>query len=344
MPGEARVVVRPSPLCAETPMDALAAEITPAGLHYVRSNFPFPELDARTHRIRVDGAVGEPLELGMDELARLPRRTLGVTLECAGNDRLTLAPLPAGELWGGGAVATAEWGGVSLAGVLGRAGVAPGALEVLVEAADEGVAGGSAVRFARSLPLQKALHPDTLLAWEMNGAPLPPEHGAPLRLVVPGWYGMASVKWVSRIAVLTEPFAGWFQRERYVMDYGGGGPAVPVAEMAVKAVVTEPWGGEVLGAGPVTVRGWAWSGAGAVARVQVAVDGGEAWEDARVHPASGAYLWQRWEYEWAGRAPGRHTLRVRAHDAAGNMQPDAPRWNRLGYGANAVRSVVVEAR
>ncbi|HLL85619.1 MAG TPA: molybdopterin-dependent oxidoreductase, partial [Longimicrobium sp.] len=279
-----RVIVRPAPLCAETPLDALADEITPPGLHYVRSNFPFPHLDARTHRIRVDGAVGEALELGMDELARLPRRTVGVTLECAGNDRLTLAPLPAGELWGGGAVATAEWGGVSLADVLARASVGQGAREVLVEAADEGVAGGSEIRFARSLPMEKALHPDTLLAFEMNGAPVPAEHGAPLRLVVPGWYGMASVKWVSRISVLTEPFAGWFQRDRYVMDYGAGAPAVPVAEMAVKAVVTVPRGGEVLGTGPVTVRGWAWSGAGPVARVQVAVDGGEAWEDARVHP------------------------------------------------------------
>lgn len=344
MAPDPRVVVRPSPLCAETPLEALAPEITPAGLHYVRSNFPFPELDARTHRVRVEGAVGEPLELGMEELARLPRRRVGVTLECAGNDRLSLAPLPAGELWGGGAVAAAEWGGVSLADVLARAGVAAGAREVLVEAADHGVAGGSEIRFARSLPMEKALHPDTLLAWEMNGEPLPPEHGAPLRLVVPGWYGMASVKWVSRIDVLTEAFAGYFQRERYVLDYGDGAPAVPVAEMAVKAVVTEPRGGEVLGTGAMTVRGWAWSGAAPVTRVQVAVDGGDSWHDARVHPAPGGYLWQRWEYEWADRAPGRHTLRVRAHDAAGNVQPDAPRWNRLGYGANAVRSVVVEAR
>ncbi|HEX8433419.1 MAG TPA: sulfite oxidase [Longimicrobium sp.] len=331
-----RIVVRPAPLNAETPPPALAPEITPAGLHYVRTNFPIPML--HDHRIVVEGRGR--VELTMAELRRFPRRTVAATLECAGNDRLTLAPLPDGELWGGGAVASAEWSGVSLAEVLAAAGVADDALEVLVEGADSGVVAAATIPFARSLPLAKALHPDTLLALEMNGAPIPAEHGAPVRLVVPGWYGMASVKWVARIAVLAEPFAGHFQRARYVFDYGAG-EAEPVALMAVKSTITEPAEGGRIAAGPTVVRGWAWSGAGPVARVEVAVDGGDAWSEARVFPPSAGYLWQRWEYEWNAAGPGRHTLRARAHDATGQTQPDAPRWNRLGYAANGVRPRVV---
>lgn len=337
MPDEPRVVVRPAPLNAETPEHALSAEITPAGRHYVRTNFGVPALDPRAHRIRVQG-LGE-VELGMDDLARLPRRTVAVTLECAGNDRLSIAPLPAGELWGSGAVGAAAWSGVSLADVLAGAGIAPDAREVLVEGADEGRAGGAAIAFARSLPLAKALHPDTLLALEMNGAPLPPEHGAPVRLVVPGWYGMASVKWVARISVLAGEFGGYFQKERYVYDDGA-----PVTVMDVKSAITSPRGGEVVSLGPVAVSGWAWSGAGPIERVEVAVDGGDGWHEARVHPASSGYLWQRWEFDWNVGEPGRHTLRARAHDAAGRVQPDAPRWNRLGYASNGVRSIVVTAR
>jgi len=331
-----RIVVRPAPLNAETPPRALGPEITPAGLHYVRTNFPVPTI--REHRVVVEGRTR--VELGIEELRALPRRVVAATLECAGNDRLTLAPLPDGELWGGGAVASAEWSGVPLADVLARAGVADGAVEVLVEGADSGAVGTATIPFARSLPLAKALHPDTILALEMNGAPIPVEHGAPVRLVVPGWYGMASVKWVARIAVLAEPFAGHFQRARYVLDYGVG-EAEPVALMAVKATITEPAEGGRVAAGRVVVRGWAWSGAGPVTRVEVAVDGGDAWSDARVFPPSAGYLWQRWEYEWNAAGPGRHTLRARAHDAAGRVQPHAPRWNRLGYAANGVRPLVV---
>lgn len=339
MRDDARVIVRPAPLNAETPEHALAAEITPAGRHYVRTNFGAPALDPRAHRIRVEGGAGGAVELSMDDLRRLPRRTVAVTLECAGNDRLAIAPLPAGELWGGGAVGAAEWSGVSLAEVLAAAQVAPHGREVLVEGADEGRAGGANISFARSLPLSKALHPDTLLALEMNGAPLPPEHGAPVRLVVPGWYGMASVKWVSRISLLEGEFGGYFQKERYVYDDGA-----PVTLMDVKSAITSPRGGDVVPLGSVRVTGWAWSGAGPVRRVEVAVGGGDGWSEARVHPASSGYLWQRWEYEWNVGEPGRHILRSRAYDSAGRVQPDAPRWNRLGYGANAVRSVVVTAR
>lgn len=342
--GDPRVVIRHAPLNAETPLEALAPEITPAGLHYVRTNFGIPRLDPASHRVTLAGAVRAPAEFGMAELARLPRRTLGVTLECAGNHRLSIAPLPAGELWGGGAVASAEWSGVALADVLAAGGVEADAVEVLVEGADGGRAGGSAepIPFARSLPLAKALHPDTLLALEMNGQPIPQEHGAPVRLVVPGWYGMASVKWVTRIRVLTHPFDGYFQRERYVMDRGDA-RVEPVTAMEVKAVITSPGDG-VVATGRVRAAGWAWSGAGPVTRVEVALDGGDEWREARLHPATSGYLWQRWEYDWEIAEAGRHTLRVRAHDAAGRVQPDASRWNRLGYCANGVRSIVVDAR
>ncbi|HEX2094145.1 MAG TPA: sulfite oxidase [Longimicrobiaceae bacterium] len=343
---EDRVVIRPSPLNAETPESALPDEITPAGRHFVRTHFGIPLLDRGRHRIAVDGAVRERLELELGELSRLPGRSVALTLECAGNDRLSFTPLPTGELWGGGAVGTAVWGGVPLREVLSRAGLAPGAREVVVEGADAGPAeeGEGTIHFARALPVKKALDPDTLLALEMNGAPIPREHGAPARLIVPGWYGMASVKWVTRITVLTEPFRGYFQRDRYVYDYGAGGTPEPVAEIRVKAAITAPRDGDQVPVGPVLVCGWAWSGAAPVSAVEVAADGGDTWDEARMLPASSRYRWQRWEYAWEVRSPGRHTLRVRARDDAGRTQPDAPRWNRLGYGANGVRTIVVTAR
>jgi DMSO/TMAO reductase YedYZ molybdopterin-dependent catalytic subunit len=336
------VVVKYSPFNAESPPAALSEDITPMAQFYVRSNFDVPALDPNAWRLRVDGAVNGAFEISLDDLRALPSRTLTATLECAGNSRTGLAPLPQGEPWGSGAVSTAGWRGVPVSSVLERADLRPEAVEVVFEGADGGkVEGGQQTTFARSLPVERALHPDTLLVYEMNGAPLPPEHGGPMRLVVPGWYGMASVKWVVRIAAVEQPFAGYFQAQRYVFDVPGSATREPLREMRVKSMITAPVSGSVLPLGPQIVSGFAWSGAGAIRSVEVSVEGAGEWRPARLAGASTPYAWRRWEFEWTPTRPGRHVLRSRATDEQGNIQPDAAQWNRLGYANNAIHIVSV---
>ncbi|MEQ1692740.1 MAG: sulfite oxidase, partial [Gemmatimonas sp.] len=333
-------VVRVEPYNAESPARALAPAITPAVNAYVRTNFGVPVL-SNQHAIQVDGAVEHPVTLSIDALRGMPRHSVTATMECAGNDRLGMRPLPVGEPWRYGALSTVTWTGVSLVDVLGLAGVQSDAVEVLLTAADAGPREDAedVVRFARSLPLREALHRDTLLALDMNGAPLTPDHGAPVRLAVPGWYGMASVKWVTRIEVLRVPFTGYFQRQRYVYDEPGG--ITPVDRMRVKSIVTSPVEGARVGR-TVVVTGWAWSGDGAIVAVDVCVDGGTAWQSATVGAPASAHAWTPWHTELELSRAGRIVLQSRASDASGATQPDAIVWNRLGYGNNAIRHVVVE--
>lgn len=320
--------------------------VTPAPSAYVRTNFGVPTLPA-DHTIVVDGAVERTLTLSVEALRARPQHTVRATMECAGNDRLDMRPLPVGEPWQHGAVSTLEWSGVSLASLLREAGVQADALEVLVTGADAGpredAVGDEAVhgvRFARALPLADALRPETLLALAMNGAPLTPDHGAPVRLAVPGWYGMASVKWVTRITVRTAPFTGYFQQQRYVYDDGTS--VTPVQRMRVKSVITAPVEGAVT-ARTVTVTGWAWSGDGAITRVEVGLDGGNDWREATLGTPVSAEAWTPWSCTLALPRVGRFVLRSRATDASGATQPDQIVWNRLGYGNNAVRQVVITA-
>lgn len=338
------VVVRHAPFNAECAPAALTREVTPSASVYVRSNFDVPTLSHDDHRIVVGGAVLAPIEITAGELRRLPHTTATVTMECAGNDRAAMRPLPSGEPWGRGAVSTAVWTGVPLRHVLERAGLADEAVEVLVEGADRGTVDDAptAVPFARSLPVTEAVRGDVLLATEMNGEPLTAAHGAPVRLVVPGWYGMASVKWVARIEVLARPFDGRFQTRRYVYDDADG--VRPVTRMRVKSIITSPSAGEVDFASRITVGGWAWSGDGAITRVEVSAGGGEAWCDARLFAPASPHAWTRWELDWPVSRRGRYALRCRAHDAAGQVQPDSVPWNRLGYGNNAVQPVLVDVR
>jgi DMSO/TMAO reductase YedYZ molybdopterin-dependent catalytic subunit len=334
------VVVRPHPLCAETPLAALQSAITPAASVYVRSNFPTPVLDA-AHQVDVRGAVASPYAIGLRELAVMPQRTVVATVECAGNWRLGMDPVPPGEPWQYGAVSTTVWTGVPLQLIMERAGVAANAVEVLAIGADRGPRDDAEgeVTFARALPLAVARHPDTLVVTHMDGAPLMPDHGAPVRLLVPGWYGMANVKWLAALEVRTVPFAGYFQRQRYVYDTADG--VTPVAEARVKSMITvpEPDGRCERAA---TIRGWAWSGAGAITRVELSVNGA-AWREAQLGPAMSAYAWT--PFELALMLPeGKVTLRSRATDAAGNSQPERMVWNRLGYGNNAVRAITVNVR
>ena len=337
-----RPIVAHAPPNLETAAAALAAPITPTALGFTRTNFGVPALDPATHRVVVGGAVRAGATYGVGDLAARPSRTLVTTIECAGNDRVGMRPLPPGEPWQGAAVSTSRWTGVPLRDVLEEAGVAPDATHVLVTGADGGPRADAEgwVPFARALPLEVARSPDTLLALAMNDAPLLPAHGAPVRLVVPGWYGMASVKWVARIDLLTHDFDGYFQRQRYVYDVGGA--IEPVTRMRVKSCIVAPADGDRVPLGPATVWGWAWSGDGAITDVEVSTGGDGPWHAARLDAPMSAYAWTRWSVTLPFERPGRHVLRSRARDASGAVQPDVPRDNRLGYGNNAVRAVVVD--
>jgi DMSO/TMAO reductase YedYZ molybdopterin-dependent catalytic subunit len=344
--GAGLVVVKHKPFNAEAPLSALREDVTPLKHFYLRSNFDVPLLDLDSWRLYIGGAVERSADLSLAELRSFPASTVTATMECAGNSRTGLAPLPKGEPWGSGAVSTATWRGVSLRNALERAGVRSTTVEIVFTAADRGTMDGNSevLPFARSLPIEKALHPDTILVYEMNGTPLPPEHGGPVRLFVPGWYGMASVKWLVRIDAVEQPFTGFFQAQRYILDLPGSDTSEPLREMRVKSIITSPAPGAALAQGAQTVSGVAWSGCGAIKSVEVSVEGGGAWHPAQLIGDVAPYGWQRWQYEWGVTRPGRHVLRARATDEQGNVQPDVAAWNRLGYANNSIQSVIVQVQ
>jgi DMSO/TMAO reductase YedYZ molybdopterin-dependent catalytic subunit len=341
--GRARLVpVQERPFNAETPLAVLEQPLTPIGLFYVRNHFDVPALDPGRMRLSVDGHVERPLELGLDELRTLPAKTMVVTLECAGNGRTWMTPRPPGTPWGWGAVSTGSFTGVPLRDVRDRARPRTGAVEVAFRGADRGeVAPGRTASFERSLPLDAALAPDTLLVHEMNGAPLTPDHGFPLRLVVPAWYGVASVKWLTRVTVLRQPLEAFYQTEHYVYDGEPGTPGrAPVTRMRVRSLIARPAEGAELRAGAVEIAGAAWSGDGAIREVAVTTDGGRAWRAAALEPAASPYAAVLWSLRWDA-PPGEHVIASRASDAAGGIQPLEPVRNALGYGNNVVQRVRV---
>jgi DMSO/TMAO reductase YedYZ molybdopterin-dependent catalytic subunit len=346
--GAGLVFQRTDPLNCETPLGALiGGSVMPTAHFYVRNHFQIPKLDPSAWRLEVGGLVERPLSLSQVDLHNMRSLTLTVTMECAGNGRSLLDPPTEGEQWGLGAVSVAEWTGVSLVEVLDQAGVKPTAREVLFRGADGGtVAARSGVtRFERSLNLEVVRDPDVLLAYAMNGDPLPVEHGYPLRLVVPRWYGVASVKWLTEIEAIGSAFTGYFQFDRYFYEWEHNGQVVkePVTLQRVRSLITEPAQDGEVEQGVLAVRGLAWSGAGPLARVDVSVGGGN-WEAARLVGDQHDYGWQRWEL--ITRTPGRgpSTLRARATDLAGHTQPEHPDWNRLGYGSNAIQEVSIRVR
>jgi DMSO/TMAO reductase YedYZ molybdopterin-dependent catalytic subunit len=347
----ALVMISPAPYNAEAPPTALVGDITPTELHYVRSNFSLPEHDGL---LKISGAVEEPTTLSLEQLRALPAHEHAVTLECAGNGRLEMRPLPTGEPWGDFAISTARWKGALLHDVLALARPSANGVEARFEGADHGSyhlnpvlpeTSRDDLTFERSLPLAMASDPeaDILIAYEMNGQPLRPDHGAPFRLIVPHWYAVASVKWLKEIEILVEPFAGEFQTGHYIYEWPDR-PHEPVDVMRVRARITDPAPGATMGLGPVTVRGKAWSGRGPIRQVEISLTGDGEWHPAQVQPPRGPYQWQDWTYSWDTAGVGRHTLRARATDAAGNTQPDVPPWNRLGYGNNAIEVIYIDRR
>jgi DMSO/TMAO reductase YedYZ molybdopterin-dependent catalytic subunit len=332
------------------PLEALRWPITPVGLHYLLIHYDVPLVDGAAWRLELGGVVARPLSVTLDDLRSLPAVEVAVTMECAGNGRALLEPRPVSQPWLSEAVGTARWRGAPLAHVLGEAGLAESAVDVVFTGLDRGVEGGLEQRYERSLPVAEALGAGALLAYEMNGQPLPPQHGYPVRLVVPGWYGMTNVKWLSTITVTDEPFAGYQVTTSYRFREHEDDAGRPVTRMRPRSLLTPPGIPDfftrerVVEPGSVTLRGRAWSGRAPVARVEVSADAGETWRDAELdRELEGPWAWVGWSCPWEAR-PGAHVLCSRATDELGAAQPLEPEWNVGGYENNAVQRVAVVVR
>jgi DMSO/TMAO reductase YedYZ molybdopterin-dependent catalytic subunit/rhodanese-related sulfurtransferase/glyoxylase-like metal-dependent hydrolase (beta-lactamase superfamily II) len=342
------VVHREHPLNCETSIPALIGGVVmPNARFYVRNHFETPSLDATEWRLAIGGLVDHPLELSLRDVQNLRSQTLVATLECAGNGRSMLVPPVEGEQWQLGAVSTAEWTGVALLDVLEMCSPAPGAQAIVFRGADSGLIDPSRppVRFERGLSIDEASRSEALLAYAMNGDPLPAEHGYPLRLIVPGWYAVASVKWLTDIELIAAPLEAYFQTERYVFEWERGGDIVtePVRLQRVRSLITSPGSGDEIEPGPLPVRGVAWSGMAAIAGVDVQVGDGP-WQPAELIGDRRRHSWQRWELLTDLTDRGATTVRSRATDLEGRVQPAQPEWNRLGYGANAIQVVPIMVR
>ena len=327
----------------ETPFDRNDSYVTPTELFYIRSHFATPKLDRVSYQLRVDGAVGSPFVLSYDELRGMPSETRVATLECAGNSRVFLVPQPQGAQWELGAVGNAEWTGVPLRTLLARADLAADACEIVLEGADRGTpkeepVPPAPISYARSLPRAKAMQPEVLIAYQMNGRDLSQDHGFPVRAIVPGHYGMASVKWLTRIQAVREPFRGYWQTSDYAYwDSMDGKPVRrALGEMKLKSEIARPSAYETLAPNQIyTVSGAAWSGETDVTEIAVSTDGGRTWAPAAFLDPVRRHAWRRWKFDWlTPNNPGKHTLLARARDANGLQQPGE---HDLNYGAYVIK-------
>jgi len=346
------IVREREPLNLEMPFGSLDGFITPVDRIFVRSHFSIPKIDVQTWRLKIEGEVETPLELTYDEVREMASRTIAVTMECAGNGRAFLTPPASGTLWERGAVSTAKWTGVLLGEVLRRAGVKNSVREVIFEGADNGEikeppGPAGKIHYARSLPLQKA-NDDVLLAFKMNGEELTPGHGAPLRVIVPGWYGMASVKWLTLIIASAQPFHGYYQTIDYAYwERGPSAPTlVPITEMQVKAQIARPGFTDAVHAGELyRVCGAAWTTEAEITKVEISTDAGATWKHAQLIGEPIRNAWRLWEYEWkVPTKPGKATLMVRATDSEGRTQPTERDQNRRSYMVNHLLPIEVDVR
>jgi DMSO/TMAO reductase YedYZ molybdopterin-dependent catalytic subunit len=330
------------------PLEGLRYDVTPLGMHYLLIHFDIPPADETDWSVAVGGLVERPLVLSLEDLRARPAVTHVVTMECAGNGRARLHPRPLSQPWLAEAVGTAAWTGTPLAPILREAGLHADAAELVFTGADHGTQGGIEHDYQRSLPVADALRDEVLLAYAVNGQPLPPQHGFPVRLLVPGWYGMTSVKWLTGIEAVDEPFDG-FQQWAYRLRQREEDEGVPVTRMEPRALVVPPGFPDfftrtrTVDAGPVELEGRAWSGSGGIARVEVSTDGGSSWSEAMLDEPVGTFAWSRWAWTWDA-SPGAHELVVRATDAIGRTQPLHEPWNHHGLANNLVQRIPVAVR
>ena len=343
------------PLNLEFPFPTLDGLLTPNESFYVRNHFPeIPEVKEKEWKLKIEGAIENALEISYKELLEMPSETVAVTLECAGNSRIFLDPKVSGVQWELGAVGTAEWTGVPLKMILEKTGVRDTAVEVVLEGADRGEIkdppkSPGEISFSRSLPVEKALTDNILLAYEMNGERLAPEHGFPVRAVVPGWYGMAWVKWLERIFVTEVPFTGYFQTADYsywIKEDGLPAQMIPITEIQVKSEIARPAMHETIAANSnYKIKGAAWSGDAKVRKVEVGTDGGKNWHEAKLTGEAKKNLWQMWEYDWkVPSKAGKHKLMARAEDEHGRVQPSEHAKERGGYLVNHTLPVEIEVK
>ena len=325
------IIRQKEPNNLETPFDQIDSFLPPTELFYIRSHFPAPKLDLASYQLRIDGAVRKPLSLSYKELRDMPSETRIAILECAGNSRVFLVPQARGAQWELGAVGNAEWTGVPLTGLLERAGMDQDACEIVLEGADQGTPAEEPVppdpiSYARSLPRDKAMQPEVLIAYQMNGRDLSQDHGYPVRAIVPGQYGMASVKWLTHIHAVREPFRGYWQTSDYAYwDHLDGKPVRrALGEMKVKSEISRPSVYEILGANQVyTIFGAAWAGETEVTEIAVSTDDAQTWANAQFLDPIQRRAWRRWKFDWlTPKKPGRYTLIARAKGADGSVQPD----------------------
>jgi len=349
IPGKEKLIIRSLRFYdLETPVTLLNSWITPVDLFFVRNHMSEPTtFDPDAYRLTVGGEVERPLSLTLADLRKLDTATVTNTLECAGNGRGFYQPRVPGVQWQRGAVGTARYSGPRLKDVLARAGVKPTAKHVMFKGFEEPP--GKVPAFIRSIPIEKALDPDTLLATQMNGAPLPKHHGYPVRALTPGWVGAASCKWLTEIRVLDHEFEGNFMKPAYRMPKESVAPGaevkpedtVPVTGLYVKSLITRPAEGTAVKPGLVYIAGAAWAGEAEVTKVDVSTDGGRTWNPAQLGWDRAKYAWRFFEYAWKPAKPGAYTLMSRATDSQGRVQPAQGMWNPSGYLWNGLDQVNV---
>ncbi|MEM7258275.1 MAG: sulfite oxidase [Pseudomonadota bacterium] len=329
-----------------TLLETLRSDVTPVGAHYLLNHFDIPHVEsADDWQIQLHGCFKQPHTITLPALRDLPQITQRVTLECAGNGRRHIEPRWPSQPWGIEAVGTADWTGVSLASVLNAAAPDNNCREIVFHGCDVGIDGGKVHNFARSLSVKRAMHEHVMLVFAMNGQPLAPQHGFPLRLIVPGWYGMASVKWLNRIEAIDHAFQGHQQVGTYMYRDKRTDAGTPVTEIRVRSLLIPPgipdWSTRrrLIKPGKVTITGRAWCGGGVgVDKVELGVN--DQWIEATLQPSSDRYAWRLWQAEWQATS-GQHMLRCRATDANGNRQPTEPQWDTAGFGNNSVQQVEV---
>lgn len=327
-------------------LEALRYPVTPVGMHYLLTHYDVPSVDPATWTLDLGGRLERAARLTLDEIRARPSVTQRVTMECAGNGRMGLRPRPLSQPWGVEAVGNGEWTGTPLGPLLEELGLLDDAVEVVFTGLDVGVENEIEQNYERSLTIADALRAEVMLVYALNGQPLPPQHGFPLRLVVPGWYGMGNVKWLSRIRIVDEPFDGYQQSYAYRMRMEPDEPGTPVSWLRPRALMIPPGVPEFftrersIPAGWHALQGRAWSGFGPIQRVEVTTDGGVTWADADLEPQRDRYGWVGWTCDWQA-SPGRHQLGCRATDGQGDRQPIEPEWNLGGYGCNAVQQIAV---
>ncbi|MCU1233455.1 MAG: sulfite oxidase-like oxidoreductase [Candidatus Solibacter sp.] len=334
------IIRQNEPKNLETPFSDVDSFLTPTELFYIRSHFPVPTIDPGTYQLHIHGAVRNPFYMNYQELRDMPSETRVAVLECAGNSRVFLVPQVDGAQWELGAVGNAEWTGVPLAALLERAGIEGDGFEIVLEGADRGTPKEPpvppvAISYARSLPRNKAIQQEVLIAYQMNGRDLSPDHGYPVRAIVPGHYGMASVKWLTQIQVVREPFQGYWQTSDYAYwDYLDGRPVrSALGEIKLKSEIARPRVYETLAGNQVcTVFGSAWAGETEVTEIAVSTDGGRSWGEAEFLDPVQRHAWRRWKFDWlTPKQPGKYTLLARAKDAKGGVQPDHHDQNYGSY-------------